>query len=334
MICSKQSSIVYIAIFLVVGCIGLLSGLLVRNFAFIDNRFNVYPYPSDVRLVREKISTVFCSSIVLHSLTSGTLTAYKFSGEPKRQSELKTFHNTKLYLRVHSSTFQHWEYYLNKHSEYSFFLHNVDVGATLIVIKGWSKYKEYIQKGSRCSDCFHAGPEECYAPSCSDVGIRKSVQEDGEYFFIVKNNDKYYDAEVSVNLAVSGREYDLSTYIDRCSLTTSCALLFTFSSNEIVAVRSNQNNVISVMSRCNPNNWGYVLYFGVVPAYVGLMLVVVAVFHFRMKRLKAQRERVDRAPLDTAYPVEIMSGHTNVTIPSYEEAVATIDVPPPAYSVR
>ena len=344
--------------FLWLTVIALGCNVVTRYVAFSSTTHSMSP--GDMKLIKSKMSTVFCSGSTL----SAQLSTYSvLESTPYFMANLMPWNppikhgvyknQSLLHQRIALSpyAFKYWKFNLlqESRSQVSFRINRGEV--VFRVIRGERNFQKYLNNHN-CIECNLYRVQRDW--SHPDVTFSFEALYSDDYFFVFEDfhpSNKSTGSQIVVNFNLRRTQYDRSYVKSTCTTRYlgSCSFSLLFGSTEVMLVMMPDNNIESILinSSCEPRTAVYMIFFVLMPLSV-IMLAAVSIYTFTKvcpctascRQGEENSPEYDIIPSFENHTVPVMENTPllHSLLPSYDQAVSdrATDVvshqaPPPNY---
>ncbi|ESO82715.1 hypothetical protein LOTGIDRAFT_155732 [Lottia gigantea] len=288
----KRIEILWVWILLVSLSIGMGVGVGVYGV----NKFS--SAPTDMEIITEKYSTLFCEKLVLKS--DEKFDAYRFAGDlPINRSRAELF-KKEYSSYVEHGDIKYYHYYLLQWSQVQI------VSCThqlmdFYVLAGEHNFKRW-KSNPDCLSCY------IYKMAVKINGcfldydkFTLTVSETDTYYFVFINRN--VSAWLTTKIHINRYLYDVNKASKLCSNTRHCHIRVDFASSEQVAYHlkpfmDSSDTVIT--STCKARLVFYVIIFAAMPGCLGLILTIIVFFTCKDPVNKVQRRNRSRPTFSIA----------------------------------
>lgn len=315
--------------------LGLVGGLTTGVVLFGSTTTDMAP--SDMRIVDEKLSYLFCDSVEISGYPQSTFTAYFLNSNPLIDpSRWETYNETYVQL-VETESYVYTQFYLLAGSVVTL-TGSVDSTVELNVIRGKDNFNKFVyNNGLHCVDCVY---DEWFLYEDEDIHITMDFPDTDLYYFVFVGRHK--NGWMTLQFSLQRTLYNVDDYISSCDQTSECIFDFDISNAgnlPILVIKAKSTDVdhyneqlMSIETSCVARSWLYVLIFFVGPT---LFSIIFSIFIFRscsdpteevvIPRLQPHHERTPLLWNQSEIPAVV------VLPPKYEDIVGADDGLPSYY---
>ncbi|OWF40556.1 uncharacterized protein LOC110463648 [Mizuhopecten yessoensis] len=314
---------------------GVVTGLVI--FGSVDTEMAI----SDMRVIDQKLSHIFCDSVDIESDDFESLfDAYFMQDTPKIDPDKREIYNETYSQFVEQNSNVYKQFYLLAGSTVKL-TGEVDSFIDLNLISGQDNFNKYIDNGMDCVECvlddsglFDRGQNH----------IKFDIQETGLYFFVFVS--RLADTWMELRFSLRRTVYDTSESLVHCDYSTSCVFDYdmTQTGTPVVIIHAKNSDkehyderTFTITTSCVARSWLYVLIFLGIPSLLSIVISVIIIRRCSdpQPEVTYVRQRPhERTPLlwDTvrAPAVVVLPPkyedivRTDNDLPSYEEATASM----------
>lgn len=262
---------------------GVLTGVVV--FGPADYDFS----PTDMRLIKEKSTGIFCESISIErKQVDDTFTYSKFSAHLLGSKAEVNESNRQIFQEKQTFFVESGE-----HKTYSFYFlagSNIKISSCadsfveLYVIQGKRNYRKWINDNMLCVECYK-DELSIYSDSCNRekrAVYELDVTESDEYYFVYVS--RVQETWITSQIHIDRTLYGFPDELNKCTDVITCTFDIKFGKQTWITVHlgselrdlndQNSDNSSTMQITCNSRTWVYLLFFLFIPIIVCLFISI------------------------------------------------------------